>query len=75
MVACGAASPARGPLYHFLKNRLYIGEIPHHDQSYPGEHQAIVDRALFYQVQSLLANNAVAQNAVMMLRIRACSPA
>jgi DNA invertase Pin-like site-specific DNA recombinase len=58
----GGVPFARGPLYHFLRNRLYIGEIPHHDQSYPGEHQAIVDRALFDEVQALLANNAVVQN-------------
>ena len=48
----------RGPLYHFLKNRLYIGEIVHHEKVYPGEHQAIVERALFDQVQALLAKNA-----------------
>jgi hypothetical protein len=49
----------RGPLYHFLKNRIYVGEIPHREKSYPGEHEAIVDRALFDQVQARLASNGV----------------
>jgi DNA invertase Pin-like site-specific DNA recombinase len=48
----------RGPLYHLLKNRICIGEIPHHDQWYSGEHQGIVDQELFDQVQALLARNA-----------------
>jgi hypothetical protein len=48
----------RGPLYHLLKNRIYVGEIPHHDNWYPGEHQAIVEPELFDQVQALLARNA-----------------
>ncbi len=34
---------ARGPLYHLLKNRIYLGEAVHKGKSYPGEHQAIID--------------------------------
>src|SRR3954452_4222254 len=33
------------------------GEITHRGASYPGEHQAIVEEALFDQVQSILAAN------------------
>jgi hypothetical protein len=33
--------------------------MPHRDKSYPAEHEAIVDRELFDQVQALLASNAV----------------
>src|SRR5882757_2945350 len=32
-----------GPLAHFLKNRLYIGETGHQDKWFPGEHAAIVE--------------------------------
>src|ERR1700754_129619 len=45
-----------GPLAHFLKNRLYIGEIGHKDKWFAGEHAAIVDKKTFEQVQQLLAS-------------------
>jgi len=44
-----------GPLAHFLKNRIYIGEIGHSGKWYPGEHNAIIDRKTFNKVQELLA--------------------
>ncbi|PZO03565.1 MAG: recombinase family protein [Alphaproteobacteria bacterium] len=47
----------RGPLFHMLKNRTYVGEIPHKDTSYPGQHPAIIDRPLFDAVQALLSEN------------------
>jgi site-specific DNA recombinase len=31
----------KGPLAYLLKNRMYIGEINHGRQSYPGEHSAM----------------------------------
>jgi len=46
----------KGPLAHLLKNRMYLGEINHGQQSYPGEHSAIVDRDLFEAVQGRLAS-------------------
>jgi len=48
---------ARGHLYYLLRNRLYIGEIRHRDQYYPGEHQAIVPRELWERVQRQLDSN------------------
>src|SRR3982074_3528915 len=45
-----------GPLAHFLKNRVYIGETGHKDNWFPGEHAAIVDRKTFEQVQQLLGS-------------------
>lgn len=51
----GGTVLARGALYHMLQNRLYLGETPHRKQSYPGEHDAIVDRELWDQVQAVLA--------------------
>src|ERR1700674_3673007 len=50
----GAKPIARGALYLMLQNRIYLGEIVHKDQSYPGEHQAILDEGLWEQVQSVL---------------------
>lgn len=46
-----------GPITHLLKNRIYIGEIVHKGASYPGEHEAILDRTLFDAVQTRLAEN------------------
>ncbi|MEG3155730.1 recombinase family protein [Sphingomonas sp. RB1R13] len=48
---------SRGALHYFLKNRIYCGDIVHHDKVYPGEHGAIVPEALFDDVQALLASN------------------
>ena len=44
-----------GPLYYFLKNRIYRGEIVHKDKVYPGLHTAIVDAELFDAAQARLA--------------------
>ena len=52
-----------GPLAHFLKNRLYIGETGHKDKWFPGEHAAIVDRKTFDQVQQLLASKSTGRKA------------
>ena len=49
----------RGALYHLLANRLYRGNIRHHDEWHPGEHAAIVEEALWDAVQAQLARNAV----------------
>ena len=50
---------ARGALYLMLQNRIYRGEIVHKDKSYPGEHAAIVDEALWNKIQKRLADNRV----------------
>ena len=47
----------RGALYYLLQNRLYLGEIVHKEKSYPGKHEAIVDEALWDEVQDILAAN------------------
>ena len=48
----GGTSYCRGALYQILKNRIYLGEIPHRGQNHPGEHAAIVQRELWDQVQT-----------------------
>ena len=52
-----------GPLAHFLKNRLYIGEAGHKEKWFPGEHAAIVGRKIFDQVQQLLASQPAGRKA------------
>jgi len=55
---CGGAAYSRGALYHLLNNRIYIGEIVHRGQSYPGQHRPIVPRELWDKVAARLhANN------------------
>jgi site-specific DNA recombinase len=51
----------KGPLAYVLKNRVYIGEVVHKDQHYPGEHEPILDRALFEAVQEKLASQSHAR--------------
>jgi site-specific DNA recombinase len=53
----GAKPLARGALYLMLQNRVYRGEIVHKEMSYPGEHKAIVDEALWTEVQAILTAN------------------
>jgi site-specific DNA recombinase len=53
----GGVPFARGALYALLRNRLYIGEIRHRDQWFPGEHKGIVPRELWDKVQAQLNNN------------------
>ena len=55
----GGTPFGRGALYHLLANRLYLGEIRHHDEWHPGEHEAIVGAELWDAVQERLARNAV----------------
>jgi site-specific DNA recombinase len=55
----GAQTLSRGALYLMLQNRIYCGEIVHKGKSYPGEHEAIVDQALWDEVQAILSENRV----------------
>ena len=57
----GGVPYSRGGLFHLLGNSLYIGEVRHKGQSYAGEHDAIVDRALWDAVQAALADKAPAR--------------
>ena len=49
----------RGHLYKLLSNPVYVGEITHKGERYPGEHPAIIDRTTWETVQEQLARNAV----------------
>jgi site-specific DNA recombinase len=49
-----------GPLSHLLRNPVYIGEVRHKDERFPGEHAAIIDRALWDEAQAILSGLAPA---------------
>jgi hypothetical protein len=53
---------ARGALYLMLQNRVYRGEIVHNKQSYPGEHEPIIDQPLWEMVQTQVASNSAQRN-------------
>ena len=55
----GGQKLSRGALYLMLQNRIYRGEITHKGNAYPAEHQPIVDKVLWDQVQAILAENRV----------------
>jgi DNA invertase Pin-like site-specific DNA recombinase len=48
-----------GPLAHLLRNRIYIGEIGHKGDWFPAEHEPVVEREVFDQVQQRLNSNRV----------------
>ena len=44
-----------GGVRHILANRIYLGEVTHKGQTYPGDHERIVDQALWDRVQDRMA--------------------
>lgn len=48
----------RGSLYHLLRNPIYAGRVPHKDQSFEGQHEAIIDGKTWEAVQKQLAAQA-----------------
>jgi site-specific DNA recombinase len=44
----------KGYLYRIITNPVYVGEARHKGTSYPGEHKALIDRALWRRVQDIL---------------------
>ncbi|MFN3701271.1 MAG: recombinase family protein [Alphaproteobacteria bacterium] len=50
----GGATYSRGALYAILKNPIYIGKIRHKDQTYDGQHEALIDEDVWNRVQETL---------------------
>lgn len=44
----------RGAIHKLLTNPIYLGKIRHKDKIYDGQHEAIIDQALWEQVQAAL---------------------
>ncbi|MEQ8441220.1 MAG: recombinase family protein [Alphaproteobacteria bacterium] len=55
----GGVPIGRGNLYQMLSNPIYVGRIPHRGETYPGQHEAIIDAAVWDAVQAQLSDNAV----------------
>ena len=54
----GGVRFGRGALYQMLANPIYVGEIRHKQVSHPGQHEPIVERSLWQQVQQMLKQRA-----------------
>ena len=48
---------SRGALYHLLRNRLYIGEIPHKGEAHKAQHAPIISTDLWNRVDAALKTN------------------
>ena len=57
-IRSGGRSFSRGALYELLANPIYLGQIRHKKLRHPGQHQAIIDREVWDEVQRLLRNQA-----------------
>ena len=55
--AMGGKAFTRGHLYRILSNPIYIGRVSHHDQTFEGQHPAILDEALWQAVRQRLQEN------------------
>ncbi|MGA7869638.1 MAG: recombinase family protein [Candidatus Binatus sp.] len=58
-IESGGHSFSRGALYALLSNPIYIGEIRHKNLRHPGQHHAIVDRAVWNRTQQQLQERRV----------------
>jgi site-specific DNA recombinase len=58
-IQSGGCDFSRGALYELLSNPIHIGEIRHKQERYPGQHEAIVPRELWEEVQRRLRTNRV----------------
>src|SRR4051794_5086946 len=47
----------KGSLYKLLNNLIYVGEAVYKGRSYPGEHAAIIDRALWDKVHAIMGES------------------
>jgi DNA invertase Pin-like site-specific DNA recombinase len=53
----GDSNFSRGALHRILRNHIYVGEIKHKDAVYRGQHEAIIEREQWTEVQKLLDQN------------------
>lgn len=53
----GGRSFTINPLISMLKNRLYVGDVHHKGQYYPGQHTALISHDVFAQAQAIFNEN------------------
>jgi DNA invertase Pin-like site-specific DNA recombinase len=53
----GGGPFSRGQIYRLLSNPIYIGEIHHKGNVFAGQHEAIIERQLWAEVQAQLADH------------------
>jgi site-specific DNA recombinase len=53
----GGAAWNKAHIYRMLHNPLYLGEVPHNGDRYPGEHEAIVPQELWESAHAILAEH------------------
>jgi DNA invertase Pin-like site-specific DNA recombinase len=63
----GGCSLARGMLYKILSNPIYIGQIRHKGICHDGQHEAIIDQALWEQVQQHMASKSIEHKTYKMI--------
>ena len=63
----------KGFLYRLLNNRVYLGDVVHKGDTYPGEHQAIIEPRLWEKIRLIMgesprkrANNTRAQTPALL---------
>jgi site-specific DNA recombinase len=61
----------KGYLYRIITNPVYVGEVLHKGTSYPGEHKAVIDRALWQRVHGILKESPRKRAAKCRARTRA----
>ena len=55
--ARGGKAFSRGHLAQLLRNPIYIGRIAHRDETFPGQHDAIIDQQTWDAAQRMLDGN------------------
>jgi DNA invertase Pin-like site-specific DNA recombinase len=55
----GGVAWTRGSLAYLLANRVYLGEVKHKDEHFPGEHDAIISTGVWEAAQAQLAHNRI----------------
>ena len=63
----GGGSFSRGHLYWLLRNPIYIGRIKHRGQTFDGQHEPIIDVAMWKAVQAILDGHAKHRQATVNL--------
>jgi site-specific DNA recombinase len=56
-IAYGGLPFDKGSLHGLLTNPLYVGQIRHKEQVFPGEHEALIDESTWNAVQARLQGN------------------